>query len=37
MLAVPEKEDENVWRGTALRDGKSVDVSLDFEGNVVAR
>ena len=26
-----------VWRGTAVRDGKSVDVSLDFEGNVVAR
>jgi hypothetical protein len=28
---------KGVWRGTAMRDGKSVDVSLDFEGNVVAR
>ena len=31
------KDDKGVWRGTAMRDGKSVDVSLDFEGNVVAR
>ena len=32
-----KKDDKGVWRGTAIRDGKSVDVSLDFEGNVVAR
>src|ERR1700733_12064735 len=32
-----KKDDKGVWRGTAVRDGKSVDVSLDFEGNVVAR
>ena len=32
-----KKDDKGVWRGTAMRDGKSVDVSLDFEGNVVAR
>ena len=32
-----KKDDKGVWRGTAKRDGKSVDVSLDFEGNVVAR
>jgi len=32
-----KKDAKGVWRGTAMRDGKSVDVSLDFEGNVVAR
>jgi len=32
-----KKDDKGVWRGTAMRDGKSVDLSLDFEGNVVAR
>ena len=32
-----KKDDKGVWRGTAMRDGKSVDVSLDFEGNVVAK
>jgi hypothetical protein len=32
-----KKDDKGVWRGTAMRNGKSVDVSLDFEGNVVAR
>ena len=32
-----KKDDKGVWRGSAMRDGKSVDVSLDFQGNVVAR
>ena len=32
-----KKDDKGVWRGNAVRDGKSVDVSLDFEGNVVAK
>ena len=32
-----KKDDKGVWRGTAMRDGKSIDVSLDFEGNVVAQ
>ena len=32
-----KKDDKGIWRGTAVRDGKSVEVSLDFEGNVVAR
>lgn len=31
------KDDNGVWRGKAMKDGKSVDVSLDFQGNVVAR
>ena len=29
------KDDNGVWRGRAMKDGKQVDVSLDFEGNVV--
>ena len=31
------KDDSGVWRGKAQKDGKSVDVSLDFQGNVVAK
>jgi hypothetical protein len=29
------KDDQGVWRGTAERDGKKVQVMLDFQGNVV--
>ncbi len=32
-----KKDDSGVWRGKAMKDGKSIDVSLDFQGNVVAR
>jgi hypothetical protein len=32
-----QKDDSGVWRGKAMKDGKSIDVSLDFQGNVVAR
>ena len=28
------KDDDGIWRGKATRDGKPVDVSLDFQGNV---
>lgn len=31
-----KKDDKGVWRGKAMKGGKSVDVSLDFQGNVVA-
>lgn len=31
------KDESGVWRGKATRDGKSVSVSLDFQGNVIAR
>jgi putative membrane protein len=31
------KDDRGVWRGKASKDGKSVDVSLDFHGNVFAQ
>src|SRR5690242_5302979 len=29
------KDDDGVWRGRAMKDGKPVDVSLDYQGNVV--
>ena len=32
-----KKDDNGVWRGKAKKEGKSVDVSLDFQGNVIAR
>jgi hypothetical protein len=28
--------DDGVWRGTAMKDGKSVPVALDYQGNVTA-
>src|SRR6185295_9942226 len=31
------KDDQGVWRGKAMKDGKSVAVSLDFQGNVTAQ
>jgi hypothetical protein len=31
------KDSNGVWRGKGKKDGKNVDVSLDFQGNVVAR
>jgi len=30
-----KKDDKGVWRGRAMKDGKMVDVSLDYQGNVV--
>ena len=31
------KDDQGVWRGKAMKDGKSVSVGLDFQGNVTAQ
>jgi hypothetical protein len=31
------KDDQDVWRGKAMKDGKSVNVSLDFQGNITAQ
>jgi hypothetical protein len=31
------KDDKGIWRGTATKDGKSVNVAVDFKGNVVAQ
>jgi hypothetical protein len=30
-----KKDDNGVWRGRAMNDGKTVDVSVDYQGNVV--
>jgi opacity protein-like surface antigen len=30
-------DDKGVWRGTAMKDGKSVQVGLDYQGNVVTQ
>lgn len=32
-----KKDDNGVWRGKADQNGKSVNVSVDFQGNVVAQ
>jgi hypothetical protein len=32
-----KKDDAGVWRGKAQNDGKAVTVSVDFQGNVVAK
>jgi opacity protein-like surface antigen len=30
-----KKDEKGVWRGRAMKDGKAVDVSLDYQGNVI--
>lgn len=30
-------DDQGIWRGTATKDGKSMSVGLDYQGNVVAQ
>jgi hypothetical protein len=32
-----QKDGTGVWRGKAKKEGKSVEVALDFQGNVVAK
>jgi hypothetical protein len=31
-----KKDDQGIWRGTAMQSGKQVTIALDFQGNVVA-
>ena len=31
-----KKDDGSIWRGKAMKDGKSVSIALDYQGNVVA-
>jgi len=31
------KDDQGIWRGTAMKDGKTVSVALDYKGNVVVQ
>ena len=30
------KDDNSVWRGHAMKDGKAMNVALDFQGNITA-
>lgn len=30
-----KKDDNGVWRGRAMKDGRTVDLSVDYQGNVV--
>lgn len=32
-----KKDDQGVWRGKAMKGGKSANVSVDFQGNVTPR
>ena len=32
-----KKDDNGIWRGTAMLDGKQTNVALDYRGNVVAK
>jgi hypothetical protein len=34
-VSLLKKDDKGIWRGTAMKDGKPVQISLDFQGNVV--
>jgi hypothetical protein len=32
-----QKDKDGIWRGSAMKEGKSVNVALDYRGNVVAQ
>jgi hypothetical protein len=32
-----KKDDNGIWMATGVKDGKSVSVALDYQGNVVAK
>ena len=32
-----KKDDQGIWRGSAKKDGKQVNVSVDFRGNVTTK
>lgn len=36
-ISALKKDDAGVWRGKATKGGKTADVSVDFQGNVVAQ
>jgi hypothetical protein len=31
------KDNQSIWRGKAMKDGKPVDVALDYQGNIVGQ
>ena len=30
------KDDKSIWRGHAMKNGKAVDIALDYQGNITA-
>jgi hypothetical protein len=36
QVSVLAKDNHSIWRGHAMKDGKAVDVSLDYQGNITA-
>ena len=30
-----KKDDDGIWRGSAMQDGKTVQIAVDYKGNVV--
>jgi len=36
-VASLKKDDDGIWRGMAMQDGKEVQVAVDFKGNVTAK
>lgn len=36
-VSMLKQDDKGVWRGTAMKDGKSMPVGLDYQGNIVAQ
>ena len=32
-----KKDNNGIWTGSAMKDGKKVDIKVDFQGNVVTR
>lgn len=32
-----KKDEQSIWRGTATKDGKSVSVAVDYQGNIVGQ
>jgi hypothetical protein len=32
-----KKDDKSIWHGKATKDGKSMDVSLDYQGNITSQ
>jgi len=32
-----KKDGDGIWRGSAMQDGKAVQVAIDFKGNVVTQ
>jgi hypothetical protein len=37
QVSALKKDASGIWRGTAMKDGKHVNVGLDYEGNVVTK